>query len=57
MHSLQRCIVRPVVLIAVLLACSCGYAATLNVHWTPNLNGGGVSHGTTVSGNIWINFI
>lgn len=30
------------------------YPASINVHWTPTI-GGGTSHGTTVSVNIWIN--
>lgn len=58
MFSMKKRLMKTAVVLAVvILACSNGYAATINVHWTPNLNSGGISHGATVSGLLIIDIV
>lgn len=50
----QRCIVRPIVLIAILLSCFIVHADTINVHMTQNQV---LIHADPVSGELMINLI
>ncbi len=43
--------------VTVLLFSSKVFSATINVHYTPNTNTPSTAHGTTVSGNLWINVV
>lgn len=57
MFLFQKCFLKSAVVLAVMIfACSAVSSGTINVHWTPT-SGGGVAHGTTVSGKLMINLI
>jgi len=52
----QKCFMNLFFVIVLSVFAIQAYSATsMNIHWTPNISGGTISHGTTVSGNIWIN--